>query len=127
MGMALTGFAVRVLVILSLLCNGIGSAYAMATAHAPPPAAQDATASAHAGCHEDIGGQRDAGDHNPAPKRRCCGGDWCACPCTGLAAIHAPTGFPLMSTMPAMGELARATDSGHVSPRLSHLLRPPIG
>ena len=125
--MKLLDVLARTLLILSLLCNGMGSAYAMAGTHAPSAVKAGTSGKAHEACHHASARPHEGDSRHPAPKRPCCGSDWCACPCTGLAAIPLPAAFPITASPPAVGALSRSLDSGHAPPRLSNLLRPPIG
>ena len=114
----------RVLLVLALVLNGIGSAVAAVHAHAAP--VDDALAlalasDAAAPCHEEAPapvGLEDTGD--------CCEGARCDCACTAASATVAT--FALSA--PAMPPIALAThrlDAGHRAPALAHPIRPPIG
>ena len=134
----------RLLVVLCLLGNGFGTAYAnaqMSFKHAQThgaPAAHDAAAAptvaaAEHHCHEamdvesgtrktDVPPPSDRSDLHSAD---CCGGPTCQCAC----AYHASFVSTAMSSVPGVppdSVLFATLDADHASPTLPHLIRPPI-
>lgn len=155
--MSLSALLLRVLLCVSLIANGVGFAQAstrMQLAHASHrahdvagPGADGASVQCHPGMtmashggeampamdHAAMGhGVSDANDASPATDQApdepadCCDGKTCQCACTQ----HASAGFiPEVSpgAMPAHSAIAMGGNSQHASPRLPHLIRPPIG
>lgn len=125
----------RVVLVLSLLLNGLGSAMASAkmTMPAMPATAQERVATAPAAsCHDMAAMDRAAaaapeqapqGKH---PQPDCCKSGLCQCVCAHAAQFASPA-------MPALGfdgmraRLAQPMRSSHADPALPHLIRPPIG
>jgi hypothetical protein len=123
----------RVLLSLALVVNGIGAAMAGAqmvgSAVATPADAHAAAApaGAHAGCHAHAAVATPDGGKLPSghPGPDCCEQGLCDCHCAQLA----PLAF--VAPMPASAAVAPilapwALHPSHESPRLAHLIRPPI-
>lgn len=121
----------RLLLVLTLLANSVGSASALArmtTMDAPAPeGSTTAPVTKHADCHEDLAGKPVPDQPAPAQPRDCCDGGVCACPCVGGPGS-------LIATLPALPAQALpaalymdAAASPHRGAALPNLLRPPIG
>lgn len=155
--MSLSALLLRVLLCVSLIANGVGFAQAstrMQLAHASHGAHHDAgpgASGASLQCHPGMtmashaGGSMPAADHAAmghgapnadvadadadqaaAEQADCCDGKTCQCACTQ----HASAGFiPEVSPRltPAHSAVVMGGASQHASPRLPHLIRPPIG
>ena len=119
----------RLLLVLTLLANSVGSASAMARMGMAAPASEDSAAPAtkHAGCHEELAGEPVPEPPAPAQPRDCCDGGACTCPCVGgLGSLVAA--LPALHAQPTPAALyVDKASSPHRSPALPHLLRPPIG
>ena len=124
----------RVLLILSLLLNGFGSAMASTTMTMPamPLASQEQATQSAPPCH-DMATMDHAMDASPeqAPQGKhpvpdCCKSGLCQCVCVHAAQLAPPAllalGFDASRT-----HLAQPMHSGHPEPALPHLIRPPIG
>lgn len=150
--MSLFSLLLRVLLCVTLIANGVGFAQAstrMQLAHAThgAHAAQVEVASTPAEeCHPGMTMASHAGtpmpvmDHaamghgdagtgtldSAADSADCCAGNTCQCACTQ----HASTAFiatVAAGATPAHSVLVVGGSSQHASPRLPHLIRPPIG
>jgi hypothetical protein len=143
--MSLPSLLLRVLLGLSLVLNGTGSV--LASAHqslAGLPAAAAAEGHAAPGspqlpaaCHE---GNAEAGGpvpataaaganadlHDSGPGSECCDPGSCRCPCLHgfCAAVSMTAGDPMA---PMQQVVRQALATGHDTPALPHLIRPPIG
>ena len=114
----------RVLLILALVVNGIGSAVAAAHAHADladrhlaqAPAIDDG-----APCHE----QAPAPASDRADPGNCCDGGQCAC--TSAAAAALVFGADIATSAMATAVAPHRLSVGHHAPALAHPIRPPIG
>lgn len=126
----------RLLFALSLVFNGVGTAFAsvqmqgggghmdLAAEAATPPCHEDPVPHASAGDSQ-LG---DGADGHPAQDSHadCCQPGACSCPC----ASHASAA--LVGIEPAAARIEHAASVrpmalGHASPALPHLIRPPIG
>ena len=131
----------RVLLSAALILNGIGSAVAGARMAGVAKEAPAAVASAHAhhavaapaqapgACHDESGTTAHEGAPSPAADHGkhgvdCCQG-MCACHCMQQAQVTFATAM-LASTQVAQSAGVRAMSSAHETPRLPHLIRPPI-
>jgi hypothetical protein len=137
--MSPAAITLRLLLIVALILNGVGSAVAsakMAGAQAPaavgahPHHAMAQAHGEHVGCHEHA--NPSAGqDASPGPAghgkhgTECCHSGTCACHCAQQAQV--PFVPPVLAS-PQVAQAAgvRAMGSAHESPRLPHLIRPPI-
>ena len=140
--MSPSSILLRVLLSAALILNGISSAVASAqmarvattaapTADAHAQHAATAPAHSHDACHDHAattspehdgpaaGGGH--GKHGPA----CCQAGMCACHCAQQAQV-AFVPPALASPQVAHAASVRAMSSAHESPRLPHLIRPPI-
>ena len=134
------GVLFRVLIALSLVLNGTGSAFAstqmLLAADGQVDQAMPSAATGHMGhaghatsppCHDEQAPRSPADDgQEKNPHADCCQSGACSCPC----AAHASAA--LVGVAPATACLAHAVDVrpmalGHPTPALPHLIRPPIG
>lgn len=130
----------RVLLSATLILNGIGSAVASAqmvgvAAATPAVAAADlhhgTDGTSEGACHEDAtafapdGDAPAAGAGHGEHDTDCCKAGMCACHCMQQAQF---TFDPPVPASPQVAHPAgvRAMDSAHETPRLPHLIRPPI-
>jgi hypothetical protein len=128
----------RLFLVVALVFNTMGTAVASAHLAYPAPVqkshASERAATKAAPCHEHL--QATATDDQPAAAREsarkqhstpdCCKSGACRCTCLH----HAPALMFALGFYPLIIENARSvrpTPSGHVSPALPHLIRPPIG
>jgi hypothetical protein len=126
--MTISAVLLRVLLVLALVLNGIGSAVAGVHAHAGHADAVPAQA---------LASDADAPCHEPAPvpapepvaagdAADCCEGARCDCACTAAGATVAAFELPTLAT-PPVALATHRLDAGHRAPALAHLIRPPIG
>lgn len=124
----------RILLSLTLVLNGIGSAMAatrMQLTTAPAQKAEATMPDTKAGmpCHEQgaMGAGKSHGQPQEAPAvPDCCKGGACACACTSVAQAVVLT--PSLPTpVWAHAPLTKRLSLGHLDPALPHLIRPPIG
>lgn len=116
----------RLLLCVAILANGVASAQAgvrMALAH--PAAQAHAEPAAASPCHH----HGHVAETAPAPRHAtgdCCDGHRCDCPCMGtlMQAVAMPAVPQAIAHQPAPDAPA-AIDLP--TPRLAHLIRPPIG
>lgn len=134
----------RVLLIVALLVNGVGSAYAstrmlnmMQTTRVADVVSDSQPADAHAGMHDMTqGGCHDAmgADAAPVPSppphdhdgSDCCKGNTCRCICLYAAtAVTLPPADVPQALHPRLMSAWRSLS--YAAPALPHLIRPPIG
>ena len=138
--MKLSSIVLRVVLSAALVLNGIGSAVAgarmagvakeapaVASAHAQHAVA--APAQAPGACHDESGTTAHEGTPSTAADHGkhgvdCCQG-MCACHCMQQAQVTFATAM-LASTQAAQSAGVRAMSSAYETPRLPHLIRPPI-
>ncbi|WP_161786123.1 MULTISPECIES: CopL family metal-binding regulatory protein [Lysobacter] len=140
--MSVSAIALRLLLSLVLILNGIGTANAsirMLGAMAMPAASSSVTAAAkngaapclehHAvppgksGAASDASGPAPDGCADPAPD--CCESSACGCACMQSCAFAVPAVAQPMVVI-ARDPSIRAMSLGHPAPTLPHLIRPPI-
>jgi hypothetical protein len=142
--MKLSSIVLRVVLSAALVLNGISTAVAsaqMVTAAKVAPAVTatvdhghhgvTTTHHGHGACHEDAAATA-ADDHAPPADTghgkhgsNCCQAGMCACHCAQQAQVSF---VPPVLASPQVAQTAgvRAMSSAHESPRLPHLIRPPI-
>ncbi|WP_169795614.1 CopL family metal-binding regulatory protein [Lysobacter antibioticus] len=140
--MSVSAVALRLLLSVVLILNGIGTANAsirMLGAMAMPPASSSVTAiaeqgaspclehhAAHAGKAagvDDASGPPPDGCADPEPD--CCESSACGCACTQSCAFAVPA-VAQPTVVIARDPSIRAMSLGHPAPALPHLIRPPI-
>ncbi len=145
--MSVWSLLLRVLLTVGLILNGSGNAVAsahmqmphMSIAGAAPLAAANPVATAEPSCHEPGHGavsvaetQRPdaATDAMPVtsehPSPDCCKSEACSCACVHQAQAAVPA-VALQQAVIEHVSSVRPMKSGHDSPALPHLIRPPIG
>lgn len=136
--MSPTAITLRLLLIVALVLNGIGSAVAGAQMVGAEAAAAVGAHDHHAmtvahgehdGCHEVASLAAEEGSPAPAGHGQhgtdCCQSGLCACHCAQQAQVSHVSPM-LASAQVAQASDVRAMSSAHESPRLPHLIRPPI-
>ena len=118
----------RVLLVLALVLNGIGTAVAGVHAHAGPAddtLAQVLASDTVAPCHE----QTPPPSPEPADAGDCCDGARCDCACTAAGATVATVATVVLLPLstPPVALATHRLDAGHRAPALAHPIRPPIG
>lgn len=148
--MSVFSLLLRCLLLVGLVANGAGAAQASArmqlahvahTAIPAPSLADEPLLAKSEGCHDQAAsvgvsdvptphpgnGHVGSNEDGSAESPDCCGdGSTCHCPC----AQHAPMAFNTALQLNALLIHASACIEGtsqHASPRLPHLIRPPIG
>lgn len=145
--MSLPSLLLRLLLCVSLVANGIGFSQAstrMKFTHDAHGAAQEVIPVASAACHDDpsasVAGENAvshagmghgpdsgaAGADDVAGGAECCDGSSCQCACPQQASATAAVALT-SGPVPALATLQGRGTSLRESPRLPHLIRPPIG
>ena len=123
--MTLSAILLRVLLVLTLVLNGIGAAVAGVHALGAPmddALAQALASDAAAPCHDEA----PLPSPDPAAAGDCCDGARCDCACTAAGATVAAFDLRPLATSPVALATHRL-DAGHRAPALAHPIRPPIG
>lgn len=137
----------RLLLCVSLVANGIGLAQAsmrMELAHAAHAAEQPVLVVASSVCHgdatagvsNDVAIAHAAMGHGDSAELagadalmdgpECCDGTGCQCACPQQASATTAAAL-VLGSLPALPALGEAGRSQRATPRLPHLIRPPIG
>lgn len=118
----------RFVIAVSLMLNGIGTAFASAQMLQGEGGRMDhAAETSMPPCHEDQAPAEDALDGQAqVPQSECCQPGSCTCPCASHTSV-ALVGKESATNHIAHAASAHAMTLGHAAPALPHLIRPPIG